>query len=290
MKRAGDGTRIIRASDGAIWGAFLAGAGCAEHETDIRGLLRRFGIDPDGRMIAGRSMTEPRTLARATGQVTQTYHLDVEKPTKRTDKVTYLALDEYPLEGRNRQYAVQRYSPETELTGSWDEREFKLAAWSDDAKALLDLLSNAAEEADIAIWTGNTPDLVNNPFSHAGLIIAIVSRMPEEARAAVDQSDMETARLEEAVEATGIRERIEARRKDLSSWSGGPAFHALAPRWTTGIRTVKRGEEEVVLETRHPVVFFLNPARQKDHNHGWFTVEELDLWLGGKGPVIRKAA
>jgi len=152
VKRAGDATRIIRADDGTIWGAFLAGAGCAEHETDIRYLLRRLGIDPDGRMVAGRSMAEPRTLARARGQVTQTYHLDVEKPTKRTDKVTYLALDEYPLEGRNRQHAVQRYSPETELTGSWDEREFKLAAWSEDAKAFLDLLANAAGKADIAIW------------------------------------------------------------------------------------------------------------------------------------------
>lgn len=290
MKRAGDGTRIIRASDGTIWGAFLAGAGCAEHETDIRSLLRRFSIDPDGRMIVGRSMTGPRTLARATGQITQTYHLDVEKPTKRTDKVTYLALDEYPLEGRNRQYAVHRYSPETELTGSWDEREFKLAAWNDEAKALLDLLASAAEKADIAIWTGNTPDLVNNPFSHAGLIIAIVSRMPEEARAAVDTSDAETAKLEEAVEATGIRDRIKARQKDLSSWSYGPAFHALAPRWTTSIRTVMREGEEVALETEHPVVFFLNPARQKDHNHGWFTVEELDLWLEGKGPIIRTTA
>lgn len=290
MKRAGDSTRIIRASDGTIWGVFLAGAGCAEHETDIRSLLRRFSIDPDGRMIGGRSMTAPRTLARATGQVTQTYHLDVKKPTKRTDKVTYLALDEYPLESRNRQYAVQRYSPETELTASWDEREFKLAAWNDDAKTLLDLLASAAEESDIAIWTGNTPDLVNNPFSYAGLIIAIVSRMPEEARIAVDTSDTEITSLEEAVESTGIRERIEAQQKDLSSWSGGPAFYALAARWTTSIRTAKRGDKEVTLKTRHPVVFFLNPARQKDYNHGWFTVEELDLWLEGKGPIIKKSA
>lgn len=130
---------------------------------------------------------------------------------------------------------------------------------------------------------------MNNPFSHAGLVIAIVSRMPEQARAAVDASDAETVRLEEAVEATGIRERIEARRKDLSGWSGGPAFHALAPRWSSSIRTVMREGEEVALATEHPVVFFLNPARQKDHNHGWFTVEELDLWLEGGGPVIRKA-
>lgn len=289
MKPAGNDTRIIRANDGSIWGVFLAGNSCAEHENGINSILHRLRIDSKGRRLEGRTMTAPVTFSRAKGQVTRTYYLDVPKATKKTSQVAYLGLDEFSLEDSKRRiYGLDRYKLDTDITGAWDDREFKLAGWTDDGKTALDALEAAAAEADLAVWIGNTPDLVNNPFSRSGMIIAIASKMPQEAKDALNESDDEAQRLKDAADATGIRERIEEQAQRLSSWSSGPAFHALAPSWK--LKSVGRNGETVELKTKHPVVFFLNPARQKEFNHGWFTVEELEQWLEGKGPVIKQAA
>tara|TARA_B100000678_G_scaffold175888_1_gene146700 strand:- start:1597 stop:2472 length:876 start_codon:yes stop_codon:yes gene_type:complete len=291
MKPAGNETRIIRSNDGTAWGVFLAGGGNAEHEGGISDILRQLNIDPDGRMTEGRSMTSPVQLATASGQVTRKYYLDLQKPKKQTDKVGYLALREDDLEPRERRiYNLDRYTLDTEITGAWSERAFKLASWNKEAAEFIEALKEAANQADLTLWVGNTPDNVRNPFSYMGMIIAITSRMPEEARKALDDSDEEARKLREAVEKTGITSKIEKNRDKLQSWSSGPAYHALSPRWTSSFKNVGRNGETVELKTKHPVVFFLNPARQKDFNHGWFTVEELEMWLKGKGPVIKAAA
>lgn len=291
MKPAGHDTRIIRSNDGTPWGVFLAGGGSAEHEQGISAILRALNIDPDGTMVTGRSMTAPAHLTAASGQVTRKYYLDLQKPKKQTDKVSYLALREDDLEPRERRiYNLDRYTLDTEITGAWSERAFKLASWNKEAAEFIEALKEAANQADLTLWIGNTPDNANNPFSYIGMIIAITSRMPEEARKALDNSDEETRKLSAAAEGTGIYAKIEANKNKLQSWSSGPAYHALAPRWTSSFKNVGRNGETIELKTKHPVVFFLNPARQKDFNYGWFTVEELEMWLKGKGPVIKQAA
>jgi hypothetical protein len=35
-------------------------------------------------------------------------------------------------------------------------------------------------------------------------------------------------------------------------------------------------------------MYFLNPMRQQENNFGWFTVEELEQWMEGKGPIPGK--
>lgn len=291
MKAAGNETRIIRDQEGKAWGVFLAGNGCAEHESEISILLSCLNIDDKGVMLEGRSMTEPKKLHTANGQITRKYYLERQKAVKKTSKVSYLALHERDIsDPAQRKYQIDRYNLETEITGAWDDRAFKLAAWEDDAKAFLKKLEEAAANSDLTVWTGNTRELINNPFSYVGLIIAITSLMPEEVKAHINDSDAETIRINEAVEATGIKKKIEASKDSLRSWSHGPSYHALAPRWSDSLNTIKRNNEIIKITTKHPVVFYLNPARQKDFNSGWYTVEELEQWLEGKGPVIKKAA
>lgn len=291
MKAAGNDTRIIRSEDGTPWGVFLAGAGSAEHEAGIHSILMQMHIDPEGKMIEGRSMTAPFTFAEAKGQVTRTYYLEGQKRTKKVSKVSYLAMRKDSIEDTKRRiYNLDRYSLETEITAAWDEREFKLAAWEKEAAEFLEELKEAAARGDLSIWTGNTPSNNRNPFSYVGLIIAITSKMPEAAKEAVNKSDAEDLRIKTAAKKTGILDRIEKKRDSLSSWRGGPAYYALSPRWTESLKNIGREGETIELKTKHPVVFFLNPARQKDFNHGWFTVEELEQWIKGKGPVIKKAA
>ena len=291
MKAAGNDTRIARDKDGKPWAVFLAADYTAEHEMGIDTILREMNIDPQGTMVEGRSMTAGINFAERSAQVTRTYYLEGSKPSKKTSKVSYLALHEFSIATTKEcQFSLDRYKLDTEITAAWGEREFKLAAWEDDAKEFLADLKVAGAKADLTVWAGNVRDQVANPFSRSGVIIAITSRMPAEAREEIDKSDSETQRLKEAVEKTGIKELIQAKKDALQSWGYGPAYHALAPKWAESIRTIQRDDKEVTLSTKHPVVFFLNPARQKEFNHGWFTVEELEQWLEGEGPVIKKTA
>lgn len=289
MKQAGSDTRIIRDADGRIWGIFLAGNGCSEHEHGIAPILSFLNIDAEGRMLLGRSMTAGARLSEAFGQVTRTYHLEGGRPLKQTDRVAYLAMrQDCLMERSTRCMGLERYRLDTDITAAWSEREFKLAGWTSGGQEALRLLADAVATSDLAVWVGNTPDNVGNPFSHSGIVMAIASRMPDEAIAALDDSDEEALRLADAAEKTGIRRKIEERAGGLQSWPGGPAYHALAPKWV--MRSVHRDGVQVRLETIHPVAFFLNPARQGAFNHGWFTVEELEQWLEGRGPVIKKEA
>ena len=39
--------------------------------------------------------------------------------------------------------------------------------------------------------------------------------------------------------------------------------------------------------TKYEVVFWLNPQEQQIYDANWYTVEQLDQWAKGEGPVIK---
>jgi hypothetical protein len=87
------------------------------------------------------------------------------------------------------------------------------------------------------------------------------------------QKDEDRINLHEAAKATGIEEKVCAA---LKSDFGGKPFYALSPSWKNK------------QNTKHKVVFWLNPTDQQKNNYGWFTVEELEQWIEGKGPIPMK--
>lgn len=287
MKPAGNSSGIIRDSEGNPYGVFLAGNYSAEHEWGVKGILRSLNIDPKGRRLEGRSMTEPAELFTAKGQVTHKYYLDLEKPKKQTDKVFYVSLDPHHLEKRNLLYDVARYKLDTELTGAWDEYCFKLAAWNKESAGFLQQIVDAAANSDLTVYTGQTQSEVNNPFSRYGLIIAITSKMPQAAIDLINNDDDESERIANAVNATGIVQLLQENADKLRTWSHGPVYHALSPRWIENFKSLIGREGKPSEDSKHPVIFFLNPANDKKYNSGWFTVEELEEWVEGRGPVIK---
>ena len=75
--------------------------------------------------------------------------------------------------------------------------------------------------------------------------------------------------------ATGIEEVLK---------KAGKRYYALSPRWAASIKGTKNGE----VETKYGVVFWLNPCDQYKNNYGHFTVEELQQWAKGEGPIPKK--
>lgn len=73
-----------------------------------------------------------------------------------------------------------------------------------------------------------------------------------------------------AARATGIEARLR---------QAGKVWFALEPAWRENIRYQP--------PTAYEVVFWLNSEDNLHTNRpGWYTVEELDQWIAGTGPVL----
>ena len=94
-------------------------------------------------------------------------------------------------------------------------------------------------------------------------------------------ADLSQMRLNEAAEATGIRQRLDAWRSGGHDPDLARYYYALTPVWAPADRRA---------HPAYPVLFRLNPANTRLNNWGIYTVEELEAWMRGAGPVVKATA
>lgn len=158
------------------------------------------------------------------------------------------------------------------LATAWDGGSFGVLAKGDDAVRLRELHKEILA-GNVAIWVGGT----SNPFARGGLILAIVSNVPAEHLETMRAADEDAEKLKAASDATGIIDRLKA---------AGKGFFACSPRWLEGTFKTVDGEKK----STYPVIYWLNPMEQHENHFGWFTVEDLDQWIKGEGPVPKTVA
>lgn len=107
-----------------------------------------------------------------------------------------------------------------------------------------------------------------NPFSRGGLVLAIYDKLPEDAKKTIKESHEETKALQDALNASGIKEKLQKADK---------GYYALSPSFLTFEK-----------ETKYSIVCWLNPYDQQNVNYGWFTIEELEQWVENKGPIPKE--
>lgn len=150
------------------------------------------------------------------------------------------------------------YIPEKEqLIGHWNKGNFGLLS---EQKKYVEDLVQAFEKNDIAVWVG-----AGGPFRNGGLIVAIVSRIPQDFLDEMSANDEDQIKLTQAAIDTGIYEKLDKAEKK---------YFALSPKWDS--------------DAPGKVIFWLNPYDQKNNNFGWYTVEDLEDWIQGKGKIPLK--
>lgn len=244
---------------------------CAEHEWGLSDLRFTFGCDDEKLGIEKRRITRvPEDLKYRRGKSGKKPVPDIFAM---VSKHNWEGFQEDPVKKWGYYQELEDYTwkdkPPTEFTGAWSGRDFGIAAYSEQAKARLEKLVMAFEKKDVAFWIGGTG---GNPFARGGLCFSIVSKVPKRHLDLMLEADVDRIKLEKAAEETGIKELLR---------KAGKGTIALSPKWATEIRTTKDGE----VKTKHPVIFWLNPMEQHLNNFGWFTVEQLELWIQNKGPV-----
>ncbi len=281
--RRGNQIEIVRISDQKVSAVSLGSASTAEHEWGIKRLKEHFGIAQElTRFNAGlqyrRVTCAPEQRYQYGNKLyCQDFTLKLRDPkTRRLKGVKTSGLLFY--HDINDTSQVDKYigTPPGEMTpysqenlycGAWSGEDFGLMVPREERDVVTDLLS-ALQNQDACIWLGG-----GGVFRNAGLCIGIVSRMPDETFETWKKIDNEALDLEDAVDKTGVLKRLA---------DAGIRYHACSPRWK--LTSTKDG----VVETVHPVMFFLNPYGQDINNYGWFTVEQLDQWIDGTGPIPKK--
>ncbi len=153
-----------------------------------------------------------------------------------------------------------------EFSSAWDDSGFVLLT-TKKHESRVRALYEAALRKDFAVWIGGT----GNPFANGGLTLAIVSKISHKHLDEMKEADEGAARLRKLFRESGIEQRLKEADKK---------YYACSPRLVA-----KVGE----FQTKYEIVCWLNPQDQEDNHYGWYTIEELDLWVEGKGPVIEMA-
>ena len=265
---------------GKLLGICLPADYCAEHEWGIEKLKECFGI-PTFEKDQGPVGLEDRKATKVPNKERAQYSYE-DLLYQENSKVAALTVG----------FHIYRFKPEDEkktllecipselkarpeldecLNGAWDEGSFGILAKGKKNIENLRKLRDAIEAQNVAIFLGG-----GGVFENPGLVIALYDVFPHEHKAAMKKADEDRIKLVAAAKATGIEKKI---RENLKSSYGGHPFFALSPRWANG------NEQK---ETKHKVVFWLNPTDQDRNNFGWFTVEQLEQWIEGKGPIPMK--
>lgn len=273
MRRGTQGKAVVRNDSGQLIGVNLGADFTAEHEWGIDSLRELFGID-DNEIGLQRRLITRLPERHITFDAVTIKSTDYSGKRRKTVKATWWGLvcfayaalaKETPIitEDVLRRCELTPYG-EDDFFGSWDGRSFGFIAKNEN---VVREIAEAFDRLDICLglFGGKTV----NPFSRSGLGILIASRVPAEVSTGWADADLDARRLKEAAAATGIVDRLR---------DAGCRYYALSPRWQDG--DSQRG--------KHPVIFWLNPSDQQANDHGWFTVEELDQWIAGKGPIPKK--
>jgi hypothetical protein len=246
-----------------LLGINLSADYCAEHEWGIKGIRETFGL-PDAAGVYGLKRRQITRVPESLAWV----KFSSKHYAGRHDVERGLAKDKGDVKLKNEGFVFHSwYFKEPEkvalnselsgigLRGAWSENDF--AAISSDPGEIVALREIFAEfgKLNIAICFSGA-----SVFDNAGLVFAIADRLPQLVLEDWYKHDYDQEQIRKEVEATGIEETLKA---------AGKHYYALSPR---------RREDGSLW-------YWLNPMEQQQNNFGWYTLEDLQAWAHGEGPI-----
>jgi hypothetical protein len=252
--------------EGSFMGVNLGSDHVAEHEWGIKRLNQCLGIHDRtvmgmeryrvGKIVEGAIalMEEPDEAA-----------LIIEEPSSwnKRDKIDNVS----------RELTLSSYSKTPDFATAWDEKSLGIRVKGEKNINKLKKVYEALLKNDAAVWLGG-----GGVFENAGLVIGIVSLIPKEMKETMKAAHEDRKKLEDASEKCGIKKRIDEingkfQKENPHTYNTPLGYYALSPSWKTNG------------ESKHPVMYWLNPRQQDKVNYGWFTVEQLEQWIEGNGPI-----
>lgn len=267
--------------DGRFVGFNLSADYCAEHEWGIKNLRRDFNIDPIIFKVApSQKVLENLMFAVSeSGNVALMIYREFffKKETFPKDGDSDQVFMGYNMELRiylpekgKKKNLMPAWKP-VSIGAAWGDSDFGLLVYGNDLVQKLRQVYEALKNSDAAIWLGG-----GGVFENAGLCIAIYSELPKTVTDGWKASYEDSQKLKKASEDTGIEKLLT---------DAGKRWFSLSPRWHKGSFKPIRLEGQSI-QTKHPVIYWLNPMEQHLYAANWYTVEDLQLWAKDEGPVV----
>lgn len=284
MRQAYTDTGWLLTEDGQLRGLALGFDFCAEHEYGCTYIKEQLGIEqkdfPIG--VEDRTMTQvPKHLVFARYEwrsKDKRFKKTVPAAILHCNQGYFYSFDRNPRELKGGAEHVKFLNMEfsfdclKDASSKWykPERDNIVVKWgSTDGFAIhvrgeenvkrLEELYTAFTQRNISLAD---PAIVG--FMRRSMAFVMCDRVPEEMKTEVRERDLAHRRLYEALDASGIKQTLEA---------AGRRWYALSPDWRAG-----EGSQLLV---------YLNPAEQNKFHSGWFTLAELQQWAQGLGPVLK---
>lgn len=256
----------IVATEGVTYGVNLGFDFCAEHEWGFKWAARYLGRpenpSPDLLGVRARTTTQhaddfPIELVEYQDEL----WLRGQRAWSRDQASLESELSGDPKKVPHYMGSLMRPYGDKPLRAAWDgDSGFCVVGRTDEAKEAIRIAHKALmDDACFIVQSGGV-------FGAGGLKLIDARLIPDQVDWDMTANDRASFSLEEAVEATGIRQRLEA---------AGKRYFALSPRW--------------VDQDKGSFQFWLNPMEQQANNFGWFTVADLDDWIAGKGKIPMRA-
>jgi hypothetical protein len=272
---------------GKLLGLSLGFDFCAEHEGGIERLKMEYGVTNRVGVIGLEARQTTRCSPRLafiekTAEFKTFKYNSAKERTAYTRKIrdqlgtkecilvhgwniTNNTTNETEIKDIDRQLSLYEDRP---IAAAWDDESFAVKVRGEDNRKYLAQIRDAFHQCNIA-FLGQT--VSSSWIKRSGLLLAIASEMPQSIHDEYIQHDKDQIRLKDAHLKTGITERLKA---------AGRGYFALSPHWLPKDHA----------GSAFPVYYWLNPREQQQNNYGYFTVEQLDEWIAGTGPIPKKEA
>ena len=280
MRRGGQSRQILRNDAGELVAINLGFDFCCEHECGTKGFYNKLGITGPTAAIQG---VRSRRIQEWDNDLLIIKEYKNDTVMLWGGYLSYAYTEEQRMDRLKdipRELEAPKWSKAAEEDKEWS------SAWSSgpgsvdfglrfrkDADGVIYELKEALERKDVSVWINSGGDLFGN---RGGLVLAITSKIPESVDEAITKADLDYLSLTKAADKTKIKIKLDKARAAKVNSSGRSSFgyYALSPSWMNSNKSSK-----------HPVMFWLNPMDQESTNYGWFTVEELEQWIKGEGPI-----
>jgi hypothetical protein len=287
MKKAHQDVESIQSEeDGKVWGVNLGYDYCSEHEWGVDGLKTHLGLKDESRRCLGIQNKLIRNKDGISyGEISfwlrkGSVVSSVEKPGYSEKKAYYFESSninqwmsaDIREEGlrKGRTDLISTYDieeSEKNIWSEWDESGFRLVTLD---KELCDALIDAFEATELTIGLSSK----SNPFTNSGMLLIDARAFSDELKKEMEQEEIDFLNLKK--KSDKFKKRFDRKLKKR-----GLGYHALSPR------SIGK-EEQVERNTRYDFIYWLNPTQQSLYESCWCSVEDLNLWLKGKGPIIKK--
>jgi hypothetical protein len=176
--------------------------------------------------------------------------------------------------------------PNDPIICAWCSDGFGVAVYGNKETEYLRELYQAFQDINIVIGSININN--KNPFSRAALSLIIKDRLPEEIKEEMYLSDKKVFDLIDYEKKIGMT-KLKEKRKGVE-YRELHYFTACSAKWIDYENKENREEQKKKLNTKYDIQYWINYS-DDDNNYGWYTVEEIRMWLEGNKKLteIRKA-